>query len=238
MRFRLALAAVAMSISAANAELPDSERPLLACRQERLHFCRAVEPGGGRIVQCLRGHSQALSPGCREALVALRDAREGAAPPTTAVSPAPSTDDPTPQPPGSGGSAPSAGDEVGLSASGGTYRVPVRINDSLTLDFTIDSGATDVLIPADVVQTLVRNGTLVQSDFIGEKTYVLADGSRLPSVTFKLRDLRVGSHQLQNVTASAGTPKSEPLLGQSFLSRFKSWTLDNQRHVVVLTDLQ
>jgi|SRR5580704_7150132 hypothetical protein len=237
MRFRLAFAAIAISITAANAEPLDPDRPLLACRQERLHFCRAVQPGGGRIIQCLWGHSQALSAGCREALVAMQDAREGA-PPTAAISPSPTTDPPTPQPQGPEGITPSATDEVGLTASGGTYRVPVRINDSLTLAFTIDSGATDVLIPADVVQTLVRNGTLAQSDFTGEKTYVLADGSRLPSVTFKLRDLRVGSHQLQNVTASAGPPKSEPLLGQSFLSRFKSWTLDNQRHVVVLTELQ
>jgi predicted aspartyl protease len=95
-----------------------------------------------------------------------------------------------------------------------------------------------VLIPADVVQTLVRNGTLAPSDFIGEKTYVLADGSRLPSMTFRLRDLRVGDHRLQNVTASTGPSNSTALLGQSFLSRFKSWTLDNQRHVIVLTELQ
>jgi predicted aspartyl protease len=139
---------------------------------------------------------------------------------------------------GSGDADPTVTDEVGLLGSGGTYRVPVRINDSLTLSSTLDSGATDVLIPADVVATLVRNGTLLPSDFIGEKTYVLADGSRLPSVTFKLRDLRVGSHTLHNVTASTGPANSEPLLGQSFLARFKSWTLDNQRRVIVLTELQ
>jgi hypothetical protein len=40
------------------------------------------------------------------------------------------------------------------------------------------------------------------------------------------------------VTASAGPSNSTALLGQSFLSRFKSWTLDNQRHVIVLTELQ
>jgi hypothetical protein len=168
MRLRLAFAAVAISISAANAEPLDPERPLLACRQERLHFCRGVEPGGGRIIQCLWGHPQALSPDCREALVAMRNERENA-PPAAAVSPPPTIDNSTPQPQGPEGAA-SATDEVGLTGSGGTYRVPVRINDSLTLNFTLDSGASDILIPADVVQTLIRNGTLVQSDFVGEKT--------------------------------------------------------------------
>jgi gag-polyprotein putative aspartyl protease len=235
MRFHLALAAAALSITTANAAPPD--RPLLACRQERQHFCQMVQPGGGRIVQCLWGHSQALSTSCHEVLAALRDGRESGSP-TAAVAPAPTPDVSTQEPQGSGVAAPSDTDEVGLTRSGGTYRVPVRINDSLTLDFTLDSGATDVLIPADVIQTLVRNGTLTPSDFIGEKTYILADGSKLPSVTFKLRDLTVGGHRLQNVTASTGPSNSEALLGQSFLSRFKSWTLNNQRHVVVLTELQ
>jgi clan AA aspartic protease (TIGR02281 family) len=235
MRLHLALAAAALSITTANAAPPD--RPLLACRQERLHFCHMVEPGGGRIIECLWGHSQALSTSCHEVLAALREGRESGSPPP-AVAPAPTPDVSTPEPQGSGAAAPGDTDEVGLTRSGGTYRVPARVNDSLTVDFTIDSGATDVLIPADVVQTLVRNGTLAPSDFIGEKTYTLADGSKLPSVTFKLHELRVGEHQLQNVTASAGPAKSEALLGQSFLARFKSWTLDNQRHVVVLTELQ
>jgi len=235
MRFRLAFAALVISITSANAEPPN--RPLLACRQERLHFCGWVQPGGGRIVQCLWGHPLALSASCRETLVALRDARESG-PPITDVSPTPTPNVSTQEVQGSGDADPTVTDEVGLLGSGGTYRVPVRINDSLTLSSTLDSGATDVLIPADVVATLVRNGTLLPSDFIGEKTYVLADGSRLPSVTFKLRDLRVGSHTLHNVTASTGPANSEPLLGQSFLARFKSWTLDNQRRVIVLTELQ
>jgi predicted aspartyl protease len=235
MRLHLTLVALALSITTANAAPPD--RPLLACRQERLHFCRMVEPGGGRIIQCLRGHSQALSGSCRNVLAALTDARESGSP-KAEVAPAPTPDISTQEPQGSAAATPGDTDEVALTGRGGTYRVPARINDSLTVDFTLDSGASDVLIPAELVQTLVRNGTLTPSDFIGEKTYVLADGSKLPSVTFKLRDLRVGGHRLQNVTASAGPSNSTPLLGQSFLSRFKSWTLDNQRHVIVLTELQ
>jgi predicted aspartyl protease len=44
--------------------------------------------------------------------------------------------------------------EVALSQSGGTFQVPVIINGALRLDFVIDSGASAVSIPADVVQTL------------------------------------------------------------------------------------
>ena len=45
---------------------------------------------------------------------------------------------------------------IPLEAQGGTLLVPVLINGRITLDFTVDSGAADVSIPADVVSTLNR----------------------------------------------------------------------------------
>ena len=105
--------------------------------------------------------------------------------------------------------------------------MPFLINNAITLDFIVDSGAADVSIPADVVMTLFRTGTLEKSDFLGEKTYVLADGSEVPSQTFRIRSLKVGSTVLQNVTGSVASVKGSLLLGQSFLGRFKSWSIDN-----------
>lgn len=125
-------------------------------------------------------------------------------------------------------------DEVALEKQGGTFALPVVLNGSVKLKFVLDSGASDVLIPADVALTLARSGTLSQSDFIGSQTYSLADDSTLQSVKFRLREVQVGNQILRNVVASAGPVASSPLLGQSFLSRFGAWTLDNNRHVLVL----
>src|SRR5215469_1681814 len=69
---------------------------------------------------------------------------------------------------------------VRMQQEGGTYVVPVLINNAIKLDFVVDSGSADVSVPADVVLTLFRTGTIGKSDFIGEQTYVLADGSKLP----------------------------------------------------------
>jgi predicted aspartyl protease len=68
-------------------------------------------------------------------------------------------------------------ESIPLSMQGGTFVIPVLINGQITLNFTIDSGAADVSIPADVVSTLIRTGTIQESDFVGKKTYRLADGS-------------------------------------------------------------
>jgi hypothetical protein len=119
---------------------------------------------------------------------------------------------------------------IPVKAQGGTYVVPVLINKAITLNFVIDSGAADVSIPADVVLTLVRSGTVLRSDFIGTKTYRLADGSTVPSTTFRIRSLTVGNNVvIENVTGSIAPVRGDLLLGQSFLSRFKSWSIDNAK---------
>ena len=98
----------------------------------------------------------------------------------------------------------------------------------------LDTGASDVSIPDEVARELERAGKLDRGDFIGTRTYVLADGSKVPSRRVLLRELTVGGQTVSNVTASIGRPGSPPLLGQSFLSKFASWTLDNERNVLVL----
>jgi TPR repeat protein len=126
--------------------------------------------------------------------------------------------------------------EVALKEEGRTFVVPVQINGAITLDFTVDSGAADVQIPVDVFSTLVRAKTIVASDFIGEQIYTLADGSTQKEPRFILRELKVGGYVLRNVPASVSPVESVLLLGESFLSRFAQWTLDNEQHVLKLVE--
>src|SRR5271163_4479782 len=130
---------------------------------------------------------------------------------------------------------PSVGHEVRLERQGGTYVVPVLINRAITLRFVLDSGASDVLIPADVFLTLLRTGTVSESDFLGSQIYSLADGSKLQGTRFVVRELQVGDHVANNVVASVGPVRGDLLLGLSFLSRFGSVTLDNEKHALILS---
>lgn len=123
---------------------------------------------------------------------------------------------------------------IPLREQAGTMVVPVLINGAIRLNFVIDSGASDVSIPADVVLTLIRAGTIDQSDFLASKTYTLADGSTVPSQTFRIRSLKVGDVEIRNVIASVGDVRGTLLLGQSFLRRFASWSIDNHRNALVL----
>jgi clan AA aspartic protease (TIGR02281 family) len=123
---------------------------------------------------------------------------------------------------------------VPLEHKHGIYTVRVLINNSIYLDAVVDSGATDVAIPANVVMRLVRAGTIAADDFLGAREYMIADGSTRRSETFRIRSLKVGSKMAENITGNVATANADLLLGQSFLSRFKSFSIDNTRHVLIL----
>jgi len=123
---------------------------------------------------------------------------------------------------------------IPIEIQGGTATVSVTLNGKLTLDFIIDSGATDVQIPADVVLTLFRTGSIVKEDFLGQQQYQLADGSTVPSPVFVIRSLKVGDKVLENVRASVASVNGSLLLGQSFLNRFNSWSVDNRNRLLFL----
>jgi predicted aspartyl protease len=85
----------------------------------------------------------------------------------------------------------------------GIFLVPVEINGVLTLDFLIDSGASDVSIPGDVLSTLMRTGAVKTSDFTGSRAYIMANGTEEKNLTFTIRSLKIGRMILDNVPASA-----------------------------------
>lgn len=129
---------------------------------------------------------------------------------------------------------PAIATEISLVQQGGVYMVPVRINNVLTLPFVLDSGASEVQIPADVAQRLLHAGTIRKEDFIAGRIYRLADGSQVKSERFMIRQIQIGDQVVENVTASIGSVQSAPLIGQSLLSRFPTWSLDNRRHRLIL----
>jgi clan AA aspartic protease (TIGR02281 family) len=127
-------------------------------------------------------------------------------------------------------------ESIPLTQAHGTLQVPVVINGKSSLNFTIDSGATDVSIPANVFSTLARDGTVSREDFLDKRMYKLADGSGEIAQRFRIRSLRVGKLEVRDVIASIGDSGGLPLLGQSFLSRLKSWSIDNERQALLITE--
>jgi hypothetical protein len=49
-----------------------------ACMQDIRALCTGTEPGGGKVMMCLRSHGEQVSDGCKAATRHLRDLRRGA----------------------------------------------------------------------------------------------------------------------------------------------------------------
>jgi len=119
---------------------------------------------------------------------------------------------------------------------GGIYEIPVVINDVLKISFIFDTGASDLSISPDVALTLIRTGTVKESDFIGSQTYFFADGSKATSRRFIIKKLTIGNHTATNVIASISKSIDAPmLLGQSVQQQFGKIVIDNTNHVLKFT---
>ncbi len=124
--------------------------------------------------------------------------------------------------------------EIPLEKHGGVYTLQVRINGVFTLPFVLDSGASEVTIPADVALSLLRTGTISEKDFLPDKRFTLADGSIVTGSRFNIRELEVGGFRAFNIPAVVAPVTGSLLLGQSFLSKAPHWAIDNRRQLLVI----
>lgn len=123
---------------------------------------------------------------------------------------------------------------IPIEPHNGAFTIPVVLNNVLTKKFIVDSGATDVSISGSVAIELKKSGTLTGADLLGSKKYKMADGSIVPSEIYRVATLRVGDMVMHDVTVRVAAEASDLLLGQSFLRRLKSWSMDNSRQVMIV----
>lgn len=122
---------------------------------------------------------------------------------------------------------------IDLIFEDGIYKIPVTINNSLKINFILDSGASDVHIPFDVFSTLMRMNKIEMDEIIGTSNYKIADGSIVKNFNVMLKSLTIGSIEIKAIKASVGSIESELLLGQSFQKRFNEVRIDNVKHKAV-----
>lgn len=97
----------------------------------------------------------------------------------------------------------------------------------VSVDFVLDTGSSDVAIPADIFERMNLPVT-------GSAIFTLADGQKVNQGTFVIPVLEAGGVRVTNVKASVSPRGSDPLLGLSFLHRFDSYTIDRNANVLVL----
>ncbi len=128
-------------------------------------------------------------------------------------------------------------EEIPLVKTKGGYQLHVTVNGALVVPFILDTGASEVQIPADIAFDLAKMGTIQDLHILPGGLYSLADGSVVQNPRVLLESLAIGSRIINNVSASIGPVNSDPLIGQNFLDKLGAWGLDNQRQILILNVL-
>jgi hypothetical protein len=128
--------------------------------------------------------------------------------------------------------------EIQLTDRGGIFTLPLKINGATTLEFMVDTGTPEVVVPDDIAATLIQSGAIKDSDFLPGTPYKMADGSVLKSSEFNIREVEIAGMRVNNVKCSIDSQVPELVAGESLLNRFETWELDNARHVLTLGNVK
>lgn len=115
---------------------------------------------------------------------------------------------------------------IGLIDKPGYLAAPAILDGKIPLLLAVDSGSTGVNISVGVAAEMLHAGVLKKTDILGRTTVQMGNGDIVPIIVVRLEKLQVGGIVITNVLASVSDGRAPSLLGQTFLHRFKSWSID------------
>lgn len=118
--------------------------------------------------------------------------------------------------------------KITYKRTGQIYSIVIQIGGK-SIDYIIDSGASDLVISSSSEKHLRSIGAIRDSDYLEPQSYRLADGSIKTFRRVIIQAVGIGSNSVKNVTASINPDPAAPLLlGKSFLDKMEYWKINNQ----------
>ena len=120
-----------------------------------------------------------------------------------------------------------------LAGHSRTPYVDVAIDGACCIPFVIDSGASDVSVDVELFQIMTKYGRVTKADLIDVAKYRTANGV-IEGLRFRMPPMTIGGHTVHGVVGSVHKGSNSMLLGQSFLTKFRYWAIDNASGELVL----
>ncbi|MDR0606550.1 MAG: tetratricopeptide repeat protein [Bacteroidales bacterium] len=115
----------------------------------------------------------------------------------------------------------------------GVYEIPCTVND-LPLKFIFDTGAASITISSLDAAFMLKNKYLNEYDFRDRRNYRTASGDIVEGSVIRLRKIKIGDLELDNIEASVVHKQNAPLLfGQSALGKFVKIIIDNANNEII-----
>jgi len=124
-------------------------------------------------------------------------------------------------------------DYINLLNLGVAYKVKITIG-NLNKYFTLDSGASDVIISTEFERELLLEGLIGKENYIRDDYYELADGSIVKCRRLIINNVGIGKFKVNNVIMAVISSESTLLLGKSFLDKFDNWSIENENSTLYL----
>lgn len=119
----------------------------------------------------------------------------------------------------------------------GIYEIPISVNGTVTMNFIMDTGASEMFITPDILLTLYRNKTIDDSDLLEGKSYMVATGEVNEAVRFNIKELKIGNTVIKNISCAVSENLEAPiLLGSNVLARLGKVMLDFDNEVFYIMD--
>lgn len=105
---------------------------------------------------------------------------------------------------------------------------------SMVQFWLFDTGASDMLVNAEMETQLKNEGWMNEADTLGSREYEMANGTVETCRRYKVNALKIGSYTVNNVTLAVTEKGKRIIAGKSLFNKFSNWVLDNKNNVLVL----
>lgn len=123
---------------------------------------------------------------------------------------------------------------VPITKENETYSLEVTFDQNIKSLAKIDLRTKEISIPIDTVATMIRMGIINQASFIGSQPFAMKDGVILPSKSFVIRNIKIGSYTITNQIAIIDLKSNNMKIGRATLEAFSSWSIDKDKNILIL----
>lgn len=99
--------------------------------------------------------------------------------------------------------------------------------------FTLDTGASDMVINRHIERDLLLDGIIQRSDYLGETEFILADNTFVTGQLVRINNVQIGDFTVNNVVVAI-VDNANLLIGTSFLDKFQDWSLNRSTKELIL----
>lgn len=122
---------------------------------------------------------------------------------------------------------------INLSKQGSLYTLIGSINNN-DVNFIFDSGASDCSLNESTFKKLFQSTDNSKYIRLTDGLYKMADGSIVRQPRYEINGITFDNQLISNIKITVFPDGSPNLLGNSFLSKFSSWSLDQKSNTLTL----